>query len=219
MTAGLQLFFHPLSSFCWKALIGLYESGISFESIHVDLQDSASRAAFLRVWPLGKMPVLRDQQAARTVPEASLILEYLAQTDPRARWLIPTSPDEALEVRLRDRVFDLHVQIAMQKIVGDRLRPAAERDRAGVQAARASLDHTLAYVENQFSSGQWPAGEPFTLADCAAFPALYYSNRLAPLAPLYPTCAGYLLNLAQRPSISRTLREAEPYAHWFPAQD
>ena len=64
----LVLYFHPLSSFCQKALIALYENGTPFEPRIVDLSDEASRAAFLRLWPIGKFPVLRDEARDRLDP-------------------------------------------------------------------------------------------------------------------------------------------------------
>ncbi len=59
----LKLYLHPLASFCHKALIALYENGIAFEPIIVDLRDEVSSAAFRAVWPMAKMPVLRDGRA------------------------------------------------------------------------------------------------------------------------------------------------------------
>lgn len=41
----LTLHLHPLSSFCHKVLIGLYENGTAFTAKTVNLQDAAERAA------------------------------------------------------------------------------------------------------------------------------------------------------------------------------
>ncbi|HEX7594779.1 MAG TPA: glutathione S-transferase N-terminal domain-containing protein, partial [Gemmatimonadaceae bacterium] len=56
----LTLHYHPLSSFCWKVLIALYENDTPFAANVVDLGDAAQRAALLRLWPIGKFPVLED---------------------------------------------------------------------------------------------------------------------------------------------------------------
>src|SRR5215475_8377555 len=74
---ALKLYFHPLASFCHKALIALYENRVPFEPIIVDLGDEASRAAFRAVWPMAKMPVLRDEARNRTVAESTIIIEFL----------------------------------------------------------------------------------------------------------------------------------------------
>src|SRR3954463_6559521 len=55
----LKLYYHPLSSFCQKALIALYEREVPFEGVIVDLSDAAQRAALEAVWPIGKFPVRR----------------------------------------------------------------------------------------------------------------------------------------------------------------
>ena len=43
---SLTLHFHPLSSFCHKALIALYENDTPFEQHIVNLMDPAEAAAF-----------------------------------------------------------------------------------------------------------------------------------------------------------------------------
>ena len=62
----------------------------------------------------------------------------------------------------------------------------------------------------------WAAGGDFTLADCAAFPALYYANKVAPFADSHPALASYLDRLTARPSVARVLDQAGPYLHMFP---
>ena len=74
---SLKLYFHPLSSFCQKALVALYENDTPFEPVIVDLFDAKSSAALKAIWPIGRFPVLRDEANDRTVPESSIIIEYL----------------------------------------------------------------------------------------------------------------------------------------------
>ncbi len=206
----MKLHYHPLSSFCWKALIGLYELEVPFEPHIVDLSDPDARAALARLWPMTKFPVL--EAAARTIPESSIILEYVD----RDHRLIPADPARALECRLRDRIYDAWVHAPLQAIVGDRLRPAESRDPFGVARARAQLETAYAIVDDHVRTGPWAMGDDFTLADCAAMPALYYANRVAPLGG-WNHLSAYLARLTARPSVARVLHEAEPYSHMFPA--
>src|SRR5262245_36356123 len=120
---SLKLYFHPLSSYCQKVLVALYENETPFEAHLVDLGNKASRADFLKIWPVGQFPVLRDDARDRTIPESSIIIEYLGQYHPGTTPLVPADADLAWQARLRDRFYDLHVHNHMQKIVGDRLRP------------------------------------------------------------------------------------------------
>src|SRR5688500_10334682 len=106
---SLTLHFHPLSSFCQKALTGLYELDVPFTKHVVDLMDPVQRAAFLEIWPIGKFPVLRDEARGLTIPETSIILEYLEQQHAEPGRLIPTDPALARKCRLQDRFYDLYV--------------------------------------------------------------------------------------------------------------
>src|SRR5688572_30554234 len=137
---SFELYYHPLSSYCWKALIALYEAEVPFEKRLVDLQDPSERAAFLELTPLGKFPVLVDTELDRRIPESSILIEYLARDVPSAARLVPSARDLSLQVRALDRFFDLYVMEPMGKIVEDRIRPEAERDPRGVANARARLD-------------------------------------------------------------------------------
>jgi glutathione S-transferase len=216
---SLTLHFHPLSSFCHKVLIALYENGTPFKPKLINLQDEGERAAFRALWPVGKFPVLRDDARDRTVPESSIIIEYLDQHYPGKTKFIPSDPDAARQMRLRDRYFDLHIHMQMQKIVGDRLRPAGEKDPHGVADARERMGRALAALDKQLPGKSWIMGEDFTMADCAAAPALFYADKVAPLPGQYPNVVAYLGRLKQRPSYARTLQEAEPYFKYFPKEE
>src|SRR4051812_6813265 len=120
---ALSLYFHPLASYCWKVLIALYENETRFEPRLVDLGNPVERDAFLKLAPLGKFPILHDHQNGKLVGESTIILEYLATHYPGRVALLPSQADAALEVRAQDRFFDQQVHEAMQKHVGDKLRP------------------------------------------------------------------------------------------------
>lgn len=214
---SLTLYFHPLSSFCQKALIALYENGTPFTPHFVDLGDAASAAAFKAVWPVGKFPVLRDEAAGRTVAESTTIIEYLAQHYPGPSKLVPDDPEAAFEVRAQDRFFDFNVHVLMQKIIGDRLRPAGQTDGFGVEDARERLKIALGIFEKTMATRAWAAGEAFSMADCAAAPTLFYINMVVmPLAGAYDNVAAYLDRASKRPSYARALEEAKPYLQFVP---
>ena len=210
----LKLYYHPLSSFCWKALIALYENATPFEPVLVNLQDAAEREAFHKLWPIGKFPVIRDEARDRFVPESSIIVEYLDRHYPGPVKLLPGDPDRNRQTRMCDRFLDLYIQVPMQKVVGDRLRPADKKDALGVEQARKQLQTALATMEPDMGSN-WMMGDDFTLADCAAAPALFYATKVMPLGP---KASAYLERLKARPSVARVLKEAEPYFAMFPSE-
>jgi glutathione S-transferase len=215
---SLTLHLHPLASYCWKALIALYENDVPFTPNLVDLGNPAERAALVKLWGIGKFPVLQDDARGEIVPESSIIIEYLDSHHGGRTRLIPADPDKALQARLRDRFFDLYVHLPMQKIVVDRMRPDGKRDPHGVEEARAQLKTSYAMVEQQMAGGGWAIGADFTLADCAAAPSLFYANMAEPFGDSHRNVAAYLERLKARPSVARVLEEAEPYFHMVPKE-
>jgi glutathione S-transferase len=213
---SLTLHFHPLSSFCWKVLIALYENDTPFTPNSVNLGDEAERAALLKLWPIGKFPVLRDDARDRTIPETSIIIEYLDRLYPGRTSFIPADPEQAWQTRLRDRFYDGYVHLPMQKIVGDRLRPESARDPHGVGEARARLRSCYDIIDRQMAASHWAMGDAFGLADCAAMPALFYADKVEPLGEKHNNVMAYLERLKARPSVARVLTEAEPYFNLFP---
>ena len=212
----LKLFFHPLSSYCHKALIALYENATPFEPVLVDLGNPGEAAAFKALWPIGKFPVLKDEARDTLVPESSIIIEYLALHYPGPSQLIPADPDLAIQTRLRDRFYDQYLLEPVGKIVPDRLRPPGQNDHLGVEQARERLRTAYDMIEADMSAKPWAMGQTFTLADCAAAPALFYANMIEPFSPAHRNCAAYLERLKARPSYARTLDEAEPYFAMMP---
>ena len=212
----LKLYFHPLSSFSQKVLIALYENNTPFEPHIVHFGDETSRREFFELWPIGKIPVLVDEVRDWTVPETSIIVEYLDRHYPGATRFIPADPDRARQMRMRDRFFDLHVNTPMAKIVTDRLRPEGQHDPFGVDEARRLLSTALELVDDAMASKEWAAGAEFSMADCAAAPALWYANEVMPFTDTHKHATAYLGRLMARPSFARAVHEAEPYLTYFP---
>ena len=212
---SLTLYYHPLSSYCQKALVALYENDTPFEKLTIDLGNPESRAKLTALWPIGKFPLLRDEAKDRTVPEATIIIEYLAQHYSGASPLIPADPDLARQTRMRDRFFDLYVNDTVGKIVTDRIRPADKTDPYGVEQAKERLRTAYAMIDQDMASKTWAIGEHFTMADCAAAPPLFFANKLIPFGD-HKNLAAYFDRLTQRPSYARAAQEAEPYLIYFP---
>ena len=214
---SLTLYYHPLSSFCWKSLIALYEADIPFEPKVVNLGDPADKAAFEAVWPLAKFPVLRDEGRGQTVPESSIVVEYLARHYPSAAGLVPADPDAGRQVRLLDRLIDSYIHVPFQGIVNERMRPDDQHDPFGAEQARGKVRQGYDLIAPMIA-GPWAMGESFTLADCAALPALYYADYAVSL-DAWPSLRAYLDRLKGRPSVARVLAEAEPFFQYFPLKD
>lgn len=215
---SLKLYYHPLSSFCHKALIALYESGTPFEPVLIDLGNEESRAKLSALWPVTKFPVLRDEARGNTVAEATVIIEYLDTHYPGPTKLVPVDADRAWQARMWDRFYDLYVNVQLQKVVGDRLRPADAKDALGVEQARATIQNSYAMIDEMMAGKTWALGDDYSLVDCAASPALLYANCIVPIDGGAPNLKAYFARLMARPSYARALKEAEPYFHLFPME-
>ena len=209
---ALTLYYHPLASYCHKVLIALYERGIEFERRIIDLGNASERAELCALWPVGKFPVIRDHDGARDVAESSIIVEYLDRRGGSAAPLIPAAPDAALAARLWDRVCDNYVQGPMQEIVLDRIKGA----NGDLGPARSLLAMAYGMLERRLAVGPWLAGAEFSLADCAAAPALFYASTLVPFAKPQHNLQRYYERLVERPSVRRVIEEAEPYFDLYP---
>ena len=213
---SLTLYYHPLSSFCWKVLVALYENDTPFKPHLVDLGDPAQAAAFKEIWPIRKFPVVRDERTGTTVPESTIIIEYLDRHYPGRTRFISDDADTARQIRYIDQLYDLHLHMHMQKVVGDRLRPEAKRDPHGVEDAKTRMRTALDMIDRDMQGRTWAVGDDFSMADCSACPALYYVNLVQPFGETHRHASAYLDRLLQRPSFARVVKEAEPYRHMFP---
>lgn len=211
----LKLYFHPLSSFCQKALIAFHEADTPFERVRVDLGDKAAREAYRQVWPMLRFPVLVDETRGETVAESACVIDFLDKASGEGR-LISADPDLARRARMWDRLFDDHLQLPMQRIVADAMRPAGNRDPYGVDESMRKLDAAYGFFEERVPEAGWMVGDTFGLAECSAAPALFWADVVRPIPPACPRLHAYFDHLKSRPSVRRTYEEAEPWFQYYP---
>jgi glutathione S-transferase len=211
---SLVLYGHPFSSYTQKVLIALYENAIPHEFRWLEADYPQHGAEWMRRWPLRKMPLLVDGE--RDVAETSIIIEYLQLTHPGPERLLPLDPMAALDVRFLDRFFDLHVMSPVQNAVNGALTGDAVKREEGLAFAAEKLDLAYAWLEQRLAGRIWAAGEAFTLADCAAAPALFYADWTHPIGDAYPTLRAYRARLLARPSFARAVEGGRPFRHYFP---
>jgi glutathione S-transferase len=210
----LKLYAHPFSSYCQKVLIALYENDTPFEFAMLSPENETATAELAALWPLGKFPVLVDQ--GRTVMEASIIIEHLGLHHPGPVRLVPEDARAALDMRMMDRVFDNYVSTPQQRIILDSIRAADKRDRYGVGEARTMLETAYRWLDGVMADREWAAGDAFSLADCAAAPALFYADWTHPIDEVFANLRAYRQRLNARPSFARAVDEARPYRPLFP---
>ena len=219
---SLTLYAHPFSSYCQKVLIALYENETP-HTVRLLGADAQINREFEALWPVKLMPILVDgdvhspSSERRTVAESSIIIEYLGLHHAGHVRLIPLDPKEALEVRFMDRFFDNHVMKPMQDIVSQHMRPLGNRDAQAIANSHAKLEPAYRWLDERLADGrQWAAGGGFSLADCAAAPALFYADWTHPIDEAFGHLLAYRRRLLARPSFSRAVDEARPYRGFFP---
>lgn len=210
----LALYGHLFSSYTQKLLVALYENDTPFEFRNLGPDTPQHAAQWMQRWPLRKFPLLVDGE--RNVVETSIIIEYLHLTHPGPVRLLPDDPLTALDVRFMDRFFDLHVMNMVQHAVNGALTGDAAKRADGLATATEKLELAYGWLENYLAGRTWAAGDTFSLADCAAAPALFYADWTHPIGPQYPTLRTYRARLLARQSFARAVDKARQYRPLFP---
>lgn len=210
----LLLYGHPFSSYTQKVLIALYENSTPFEFRCIGPETPEHCAEWLRRWPIGLFPLLVDGE--RNVVETSIIVEYLQLVHPGPLRLLPEDSLAALDVRFFDRFFDLHVMNVTQQAVAGALTGDPVKRRDGLALAEKKLELSYAWLESQLAGRTWATGNEFTLADCAAAPALFYADWTYRIPERCSALRAYRARLLARPSFARAVDEARFFRPNFP---
>jgi glutathione S-transferase len=210
----LALYGHPFSSYTQKVLIALYENDISFEFRNIGPDTPQHTAEWSRRSPVRKFPLLLDGD--RDVMEASIIIEYLQLVRPGPVRLLPSDLRAALQVRFLDRFFDLHVMSPVQHAVSGALTGDPGKRQEALAFAVQKLELAYAWLERELAGRSWATGDEFTLADCAAAPALFYADWTQRIPDGYPVLRAYRARLLGRPAFARAVDEARTFRPLFP---
>ena len=210
---SLELYVHPFSSYSWKALIPIWADGTPFEYRKVGGDEPEATARLAELWPFAKFPVLVDH--GEVIPEATCIIEHLQAHHRGPNIWIPDG-DFGRRVRFLDRFFDLYVQGNMQPPVNHALRPEGMGDAYGAEQGRKNLLIAYDWLEVNLPDKGWAAGETFTLADCAAAPALFYADWIEEIGERRPKLKAYRARLLAHPEVARAVEEARPFRKYFP---
>jgi glutathione S-transferase len=209
----LALYGHPFAAFVWKPLIALYERGVPFEFRMVDPDHPEHQARMAELSPTGQFPALLDGD--RTITGSNCVVEQI-DGHGDAPPMVPPDRAAAIEARMMADVFDDYVATPMQRIVTEAFRGEGEQDPRGVAEARAMLDKSYVWIARRLADRHWAVGEAFTLADCAAAPALFYADWVHPIPEALDGLRAYRARLLARPSVARVVNEARPYRGFFP---
>ena len=206
----IELYGHPFAAFVWKPLIAAYERQVPFTFRMVDQEHPENLSKMVELSPTGQFPALVDGDTEIT--QSNSVIEYLDRVGEAAP-LIPAEARAALRARMLTDIFDAYVAAPMQQIVGEALRPQDLQDPRRAVEAKKTLDKSYAWLSQRLGR-TWAAGDAFSIADCAAAPALFYSDWVHPIPD--GNLKAYRSRVLARPSVTRTVDEARPYRKFFP---
>lgn len=207
----MKLYFNPLSTYSQKVLIALYEKGIEFEPEIVNLFSPEGKAEYKKISPIGKVPLMiLPEKDGWQVPESTSIIEYLDQKYDEQPKLIPSDPDAARQTRFFDRMNDLYVANSFGTIFFGAMKPADKQDAEAIAGAKEKLDICYGHLDTMLEKNTWLGGDAFTMADCSLIPSLGYLRQTYPFEK-YKNLTAYWNRAAERPSVARVLKEAEPW--------
>jgi glutathione S-transferase len=212
----MKLYYNPLSTYSQKALIALYEKGVTFDRELVNLMTPEGRAAYEAVYPLGKIPLLQTAPD-HNIPESTIIIEYLEGHHPGGTRLIPAGIDAARQARFMDRMGDLYLNDPAVTLLFEKLGFRKHTPEA-LDKATKYLNVTYAHLDQRLATQDWVCGSEFTIADCAAIPPLFYAQFAAPFSD-HANVRRYFERAKARPSYARVMAEFVPIWEGMQAQN
>ena len=197
----MELYCNPLSSFSHKTKMAFYEKDVGFTEILVDLFDTEERQRYRELYPLGKVPCLQTPQGL--IPESTAIIEWLDQHYQVPK-LIPTNPDDARQVRLKDRLADLYVTSNAALLFFQSLKPAQQQDAERIATARRQINVMYDYFEKELAGTAdaelFLHGNHLSLADIALLAGLLGAVKFEPLGN-HTQLNRYLSRHSERPAL------------------
>jgi glutathione S-transferase len=204
----MKLYYNPLSTYSQKVLIAFNEKGLAYEPEIVNLMSPDSRAAYEKVNPICKVPFLKAS-GDWVVPESTTIIEYLEDKFPKTPRLIPAAGgDAARQVRFMDRMADLYFNDPIVELLFQKLGFRAQ-DEERAARSRKYIGISYEHFDKRLKAQTWMCGDTFSMADCAAIPALFYAQVVSPFDG-HVNVLAYWRRAQQRPSYAKVKAEFEP---------
>ncbi len=197
----MKLYYAPASSYCQRVLIALREKEARFIPISVNIFDPQTRDSYKHINSFTQVPTLVTMNG-NILFEANIIIEYLDQKLPHISRLIPADPEQALEVRMLEKIIDVYINRGRETLFADTQRPVAEQGKKDVVKAKRLLETALTLLDQKLEHRTWLGGEEFSLADCAAAPTLAYL-RIVYNYSHFSFLTNYVKRLEQRPSVAK----------------
>ncbi len=207
MTAQLTLISHHLCPYVQRAAIALHEKGVPFERVDIDLAKKPDW--FLKISPLGKVPLLRIPRdgGEAILFESTVICEYLEETQAGPK-LHPSDP----LARARHRGW---MEFG-SAILSDLWVYETTQDGGTLEAKAQTCSRSkFATVEAELDSGPYFSGGAFSLVDAVFAPIFRYFDVFDRISDHrifdgLPRVTAWREVLAERPSVKAAVAEDYP---------
>jgi glutathione S-transferase len=113
------------------------------------------------------------------------------------------------QIRFKDRMLDLYLNDSVVTLLFQSMKPEKQRDQERIERAKSQIGTIYSFMEHELGQQAYAAGDNFTMADCAAAPALFYAQQMAPFEG-HENISAYWDRLKARPSVQRVQDEAAP---------
>ncbi len=197
MTASLKLISHKLCPYVQRAVIALNEKGVAFERVDIDLANKPGW--FLKISPLGKVPVLTvgSDEGEVALFESNVICEYIEETQGGAK----LHPQDPLQ-RARHRAWMEFGSAILSDVWG----LETTTDAAIFGSKREAVAAKFERVEAALGAGPFFAGQDFSLVDAVFAPIFRYFDVFDEFIDLAvfaatPKLRAWRAELATRPSV------------------
>lgn len=178
----MKLYSGSVDPFSHRCRIVLFEKGMDFEVIDVDLANKSEDLAVLN--PYGSVPVLVERDLV--LSEANIINEYIDERFPHPQ-LMPADP----VMRARARLF-LH---NFEQDLFSHIKDLESEDEERIVKARKTVRDNLTQLVPIFGKRDYLLGDEYSMLDVAVTPLLW---RLEHYGIEMPNQAAPLLKYAER---------------------
>ena len=176
-TPNIELISFDLCPFVQRSVITLLEKDIPFRRVNIDLTNKPDW--FLRLSPLGKVPVLKIH--GQVLFESAVINEYLDEINPPSM-----PPADPLQKALNRAWIEYSAELSNLSFT-----MATTEDEEALARSLASLRERFRHLEKNLGEGPFFNGESFSLIDAAYAPVfirIAHLLELATAAVIPPEC-------------------------------
>ncbi|MDY0014085.1 MAG: glutathione S-transferase N-terminal domain-containing protein [Rhodocyclaceae bacterium] len=177
----MNLYSGTTDPFSHRCRIVLFEKGMDFQVIDVDLYNKPEDVAVIN--PYNRVPVLVDRDLI--LYESNIINEYIDERFPHPQ-LMP--PDPIMRARARQLLHTFELELFAHI-------PALEQNQKGADVARAHVRDHLTQLAPILAKQKFLLGDEFSMLDVAVAPLLW---RLEHYGIELPKAAAPLMKYAER---------------------